>query len=216
MSAVRPPMRGRASWQASASGQSSRPIAARGSPDSACGSSACARSGCADPLARRSTECIGHPSCSSHPTCPRSGEEAASATDAWAAAAARTRPRPVSAATRADGEAGWVWRARGYRVPLGQGLTLRMAPEERLFRFAASSAAVFLPLPGSAAPLCAAGARQQSTGVSEKIYFSHAKSPPPLTSHPFTTHAPTQTREWEFSLALSCRHRVRACVSVTM
>ena len=111
MSAVRPPMRGRASWQASASGQSSRPIASRGSPDSACGSSACARSGCADPLARRSTECIGHPSCSSHPTCPRSGEEAASATDAWAAAAARTRPRPVSAATRADGEAGWGWRA---------------------------------------------------------------------------------------------------------
>ena len=33
---------------------------------------------------------------------------------------------------------------RGYRVPLGLGLTLRMAPEERLFR-SGSSAAVFLP-----------------------------------------------------------------------
>ena len=148
MSAVRPPMRGRASWQASASGQSSRPIAFRGSPDSACGSSACARSGCADPLARRSTECIGHPSCSSHPTCPRSGEEAASATDAWAAAAARTRPRPVSAATRADGEAGWVWRARGYRVPLGQGLTLRMASRRTTVSLCGFISRCFSPLPG--------------------------------------------------------------------
>jgi len=191
MSAVRPPMRGRASWQASASGQSSRPIAFRGSPDSACGSSACARSGCADPLARRSTECIGHPSCSSHPTCPRSGEEAASATDAWAAAAARTRPRPVSAATRADGEAGWVWRAMRDWEGLPRAAHPPHGSENDCFALQVISRC-FSPLTGPAAPLRAAGARQQSTGVSEKIYLFPSKIPttPQL---PFTTHPPTHT-----------------------
>ena len=122
-SAVRQPMRGRASWQASASGRSGRQIASRGNPDSACGNCVCARSGCAYPLARRSTECSGRPFCSWRPTSHRPGAVGASEADAWAAAAAGTRPRLVSVATRADGEVvGFGMRlmtGRGYRGALG-------------------------------------------------------------------------------------------------
>ena len=130
-SAVRQPMRGRASWQASASGRSGRPIASRGNPDSACGNCVCARSGCAYPLARRSTECSGRPFCSWRPTSHRPGAVGASEADAWAAAAAGTRPRLVSVATRADGEVGWIWNAindwEGLPPAPWVALTLRMA-----------------------------------------------------------------------------------------
>ena len=118
-SAVRQPMRGRASWQASASGRSGRPIASRGNPDSACGNCVCACSGCAYPLARRSKECSGRPFCSWRPTSHRPGAVGASEADAWAATAAGTRPRLVSVATRADGEVGWIWNAiRDWEGPL--------------------------------------------------------------------------------------------------